>query len=544
MPNDSEALQRLLQAETRADSGGGVPVASLLVPGLTVLAHPDVGRAGERVLLASLPAGREELLSRREPQFSAPGSGILRPLADPFLSRRPLRLTSGSEPGSIVLDVREAGTAVAADGAPVEGERVFSAAEVERGVVLLLAHRIVLLLSRLDPLGQANLPQFGLIGESALMIQLRREIQRVASLDVAVLLRGETGTGKELVAQALHQASPRRFRPFFAANMGAVPATLASAELFGAARGAYTGSERKREGYFQRADGGTLFLDEVGETPPEVQVLLLRALETQEIQPVGSEETRHVDVRLIAATDADLEREVQAGRFRAPLVHRLAGYEIRVPPLRLRRDDFGRLLFHFVREELAGQGDVARLATPPEGRPWIPAGLVARLAEFDWPGNVRQLRNAARQLVIAGRDAGEPGMWLQAERLFQEAARAAAAQDEVPTRRLAVDFPLPAIGDPRKRYRRAEDVTDDELIDALRLHRWRIQRAAAELGISRGSLYDRIEKSSRIRKAADLPREEIEECAAQCGGDLDAMVAVLEVSKRGLQRRMTQLGMS
>jgi hypothetical protein len=235
VPNNSEALQRLLQAETRADSGGGVPVASLLVPGLTVLAHPDVGRVGERVLLVGLPAGREELLSRREPQFSAPGSGILRPLADPFLSRRPLRLTSGPEPGSIVLDGRAAVTAVTANGGPIEEERVFSAAEIERGVVLLLAHRVVLLLSPFDPVGQANLPQFGLVGESAPMLQLRREIQRVAPLDVAVLLRGETGTGKELVAQALHQASPRRSRPFFAANMGAVPATLAAAELFGAA---------------------------------------------------------------------------------------------------------------------------------------------------------------------------------------------------------------------------------------------------------------------------------------------------------------------
>ncbi|HEV7506692.1 MAG TPA: sigma 54-interacting transcriptional regulator [Thermoanaerobaculia bacterium] len=544
MPNNSEALQRLLQAETRADSGGGVPLASLLVPGLTVLAHPDVGRVGERVLLAGLPAGREELLSRREPQFSAPGSGILRPLADPFLSRRPLRLAPGPEPGSVVLDSREAGTAVTADSSPVEGERVFSTAEIERGVVLLLASRVVLLLSPLDPVGQANLPSFGLVGESAPMLLLRREIHRVAPLDVAVLLRGETGTGKELVAQALHQASPRRFRPFFAANMGAVPATLAAAELFGAARGAYTGSERKREGYFQRADSGTLFLDEVGETPPEVQVLLLRALETQEIQPVGSEELRRVDVRLIAATDADLERAVQVGRFRAPLVHRLAGYEIRVPSLRQRRDDFGRLFFHFIREELASQGDANLLATPPEGRPWVPAGLVARLAEFDWPGNVRQLRNAARQLVIAGRDAGEPGMWLQAERLFQEGARATVPPDDGPARELSADPPPQAAKESRKRYRRPEEVTDDELIGALRVHRWRIQRAAAELGISRGSLYDRIEKSLRIRKAVDLSREEIEECAIRCGGDLDAMVAVLEVSKRGLQRRMTQLGIS
>jgi two-component system nitrogen regulation response regulator GlnG len=546
VPNESEVLRHLLQAETRGDSGGGLPIAFLLIPGLTVLAHPDIGRVGERALLAGLPAGREEVLSRREPQFSAPGSGLLRPLADPFLSRKPLRLTPGPEPGSIVLDCREAGTAVTANGSPVEKERVFSAAEIERGVVLLLAHRVVLLLSRLEPVGQPGLPLFGMVGESAPVQQLRREIQRVAPLDVAVLLRGETGTGKELVAQALHQASPRRSRPFFAANMGAVPATLAAAELFGAARGAYTGAERKRDGYFQRADGGTLFLDEVGETPAEVQVLLLRALETQEIQPVGSEELRRVDVRLIAATDSDLERAVQAGRFRAPLVHRLAGYEIRLPPLRQRRDDFGRLFFHFLREELAGQGDASLLATPPEGRPWVPAGLVARLAEFDWPGNVRQLRNAARQLVIAGRDAGEPGMWLQAERLFQEAARTAALDDDPthvnPSERREPSPPSPAQAS-RKSYRRPEDVTDDELIATLRAHRWRIQRAAAELGISRGSLYDRIEKSSRIRKAVDLSREEIQECSERCGGDLDAMVAVLEVSKRGLQRRMTQLGM-
>jgi two-component system nitrogen regulation response regulator GlnG len=135
-------------------------------------------------------------------------------------------------------------------------------------------------------------------------------------------------------------------------------------------------------------------------------------------------------------------------------------------------------------------------------------------------------------------------MWLQAERLFQEAARTAAALDDDPTHGHPVEpSPLPA-PESRKRYRRAEDVTDDELVAALRAHRWRIQRAAAELGISRGSLYDRIEKSSRIRKAVDLSREEIEACRERCGGDLDAMVAVLEVSKRGLQRRMTQLGMS
>ena len=539
MPNDSEALRRLLQADTRAESTSGPVAASALVPGLTILHHPDAGRAGERVALLGLASGREELLSRGEPAFSRPGGAAqLRPLADPYLSRRPLRFVPGAEPGGVLLCRGESGTAVVADGEPVAGNLVIPPVRLERGVVLLLAGRVVLLLSRLDPVGVAGLPDFGLIGESAPMIALRREIQRVAGLDVPVLLRGETGTGKELIARALHEAGPRHARPYLAINMAAVPATLAAAELFGASRGAYTGADRRREGYFQRADGGTLFLDEVGETPPEVQALLLRALESREVQPVGSDEVRRVDVRLIAATDADLERSVAAGRFRAPLLHRLAGYEIRVPPLRERRDDFGRLFLHFVRQELAEAGEADRLAVPPGGPAWIPAPLVARLAAHDWPGNVRQLRNAARQIVIAGRDAGESGMWLQAERLLQEEARPEPLRDTDSTSASQPKTP------PRKAYRSPEDITDDELLAALRANRWRIQRAAAQLGISRGSLYDRIEKSQRIRKAADLSREEIEACQALHGGDLDAMVEALEVSKRGLQRRMTQLGLT
>ncbi len=492
---------------------------------------------GERASLANLLSGREELLSRLEPAFSLPGSSSPRPLADPYLSRRPIRLRPGAEPAAVRLVRGESGTTVVADGEPVAGELELPPARLERGVVLLLANRIVLVLSWLDPVGLAGAPDLGLVGESASMIALCREIQRVAGLDVPVLLRGETGTGKELIARALHDASPRRPRPYLAVNMAAIPATLAAAELFGAARGAYTGADRKRGGYFQRADGGTLFLDEMGETPPEVQALLLRVLESGEIQPVGGDDLRRVDVRLIAATDADLEAAVAAGRFRAPLFHRLAGYEIRVPPLRERRDDFGRLFFHFLRQHLAELGESGRLATSPEGRPWIPSPLVARLAGCDWPGNVRQLRNAVRQIVIAGRDAGEPGMWLQVEGILRETA-APHPPDLEETLRPAA--PEPA----RKPYRRPEEVGEEELLAALRANRWRLQPAAAQLGISRGSLYDRIDKSANIRKAADLSRQEIDACCQQCGGDLDAMAEALEVSKRGLQRRMTQLGMS
>src|SRR6185369_2634420 len=191
-----------------------------------------------------------------------------------------------------------------------------------------------------------------------------------------------------------------------AVNMGAIPPALAAAELFGAARGAFTGADQRRTGYFSQAHGGTLFLDEIGETPPEVQVLLLRALETGEIQPVGAEAPRRVDVRVLAATDADLEEAIAAGRFRFSLFKRQTAYEIRLPALRERREDFGQLFFSFLRQELEALGEAGRLDDPgPRGDPWLPAPLVARLAAADWPGNVRQLRNAARQIAIGNRGA-------------------------------------------------------------------------------------------------------------------------------------------
>ncbi len=539
MPHINER-EPWLETETRASGEAWRPAGPILIPGLTILYHPDLRRIGERAPLASLASGREEILSRRDPDFAQPVPPGRRPLADPHLSRTPLLLRPGAEPGSIHLARGECPTAVSADGEPLGAERLFSAAEIERGVVLLLAQHVVLLLSLIDPTVPKSLPRYGLVGESSGIVKLRQEIRRVGGLTMPILLLGETGTGKELVARALHDAGPRASRPYLAVNLGAVPASLAAAELFGAIRGAYTGADRPRDGWFTRAHGGTLFLDEIGEAPPEVQVLLLRALETGEIQPVGGGETRRVDVRLIAATDADLETAVAEGRFRAPLLHRLGSYHFRLPPLRDRREDFGRLFVHFLNQELAALGELRRLEPEEsEARTWIPASLVARLAALDWPGNVRQLRNVVRQLVVAGREGGDSASWAQVEAALQEPAR-----PRPPDKRSTVpssDAPVAPL--PGRRYRRTEDVTDDELLAALRAHRWRIQSAAAALGISRGALYDRIEKSSKIRKAADLSREEIESCVERCGGDLDVMAGELEVSKRGLQRRMTQLGL-
>jgi len=509
-------------------------------PVLTILCHADVSRIGERASLAAVSAGGEVPLSRRTPDFAPPGGASFRGLADSWLSRTPILLAPGAARGGLRLSVGESPMRLLADGVPVVDAVEWTAAEVERGVVLELAGRVVLLLHAAAPAGPAVPPGFGLVGESDAILRVRRDVAQVADLGVPVLLRGETGTGKELAAEAVHRASRRRGGPFLAVNLAAVPAALAASELFGAARGAYTGAVQGHAGYFERAQGGTLFLDEIGDAPPEVQVSLLRVLEQGEIQRVGAAQPQPVDVRLVAGTDADLELAIAQGRFRAALLHRLAGYEIRLPPLRERRDDLGRLLFHFLRQELAALGEEHRLAPrQQEGdtveNPWMPASIVARLARCDWPGNVRQLRNVARQLAIDSRGSEVVRVGPQVEKLLREPAPAEGS----PVRGAAADVrPRAAAGS----YRSPAEVSDAEVLEALAASRWEVKPAAARLGISRPSLYVLMAKCPGVRKASDLSRAEILECRKQ-GGDLDAQASRLEVSKSGLLQRLRRLGL-
>ncbi|HEX6863841.1 MAG TPA: sigma 54-dependent Fis family transcriptional regulator [Thermoanaerobaculia bacterium] len=521
--------QERLGADTtrEKDEGEG---GSRTVPGLTILGHPDPQRIGERAELFALVSGRETPLSRVEPGFAPLGGGPAHPLADPHLSRRPLRLAPAQE-GGVWLSDAGSPTPVLVHGEPLVGNLLFSARDLASGIVLMLANRIVLLLHRFLPQPNRNTPSFGLVGESDAVLEVRRQIRQVADLDLPVLLRGETGTGKELLAMAIHQASRRRDKPYYAINMGAVPASLAAAELFGSAKGAFTGADRRRRGYFSLAHGGTLFLDEIGEVPPEIQPLLLRALENGEIQPVGAEETSRVDVRIIAATDADLEASIATGKFRAPLLHRLSGYPIRLPALRDRRDDIGRLFVHFLRQELEAIGEGHRLDDPgPDARPWLPAPFVARLASADWPGNVRQLRNAARQLVVDSRGFAVAQISPQLNELL-------GTSEWRPPEASAPAASSP----PLERGRSPMEVSEDELVAALRANRWHPGATARQLGISRPALYGLIDQCPRTRKAADLGREEIEQAAARCGGRIADMVDLLEVSEDGLKKQMKRL---
>jgi len=229
-----------------------------------------------------------------------------------------------------------------------------------------------------------------IIGDSKPMRRLLEATSRIATRDVTVLVRGETGTGKEFVAELLHAQSARAKRPLIRFNCAALPAELADAELFGHVRGAFTGATTGRPGFFAQADGGTLILDEVGELPPAIQAKLLRALQEGEIQPVGSGRIEKVNVRVVASTNRDLAAEAKAGTFREDLYYRLAVVELVVPPLRDRKDDIPALAEEFGRR----YGDRFGLGTIT-----LDPALIDALVRADWPGNVRQLENTIARLA-------------------------------------------------------------------------------------------------------------------------------------------------
>jgi DNA-binding NtrC family response regulator len=230
-----------------------------------------------------------------------------------------------------------------------------------------------------------------LVGKSAPMRRLFREIEKVAPSDATVLIQGESGTGKELVAHSLHAGSPRRQRPFVAVNVSALPESLAEAELFGHDRGAFTGAVSSRPGRFELAHGGTLFLDEIGSLSPGVQAKLLRALESREIERVGGRRAIPVDFRLVSATNEDLEDRVRQGTFREDLFYRINTIPLRIPPLRERGDDIMLLAQHFLEKLSARHGRPLRPLSPT---------VVERFRNHAWRGNVRELEHVVEMLVL------------------------------------------------------------------------------------------------------------------------------------------------
>ncbi len=325
-----------------------------------------------------------------------------------------------------------------------------------------------------------------IIGESAALNEVLTKIEQVAPTSSTVLLRGETGTGKELVAHAIHINSPREEKPFVRVNCAALAPGILESELFGHEKGSFTGAMERRRGRFELADGGTLFLDEVGDLPMEVQIKLLRTLQERELERVGGNETIKVDVRVVSATNRNLEKMIEEGEFREDLYYRLNVFPINLPPLRDRLDDLPVLANHFAAKFARQMG------TPPQGL--APDGM-AKLREYNWPGNVRELENIIERAMILAR--GAP---LAATHL--DFGRRAATHSN--TTSGAVPIVVPASSSAPVAQAQAEDGKSlaerlleserKEIVAAVEKSRGNIASAARTLGINRSTLYYRLRK--------------------------------------------------
>jgi len=348
-------------------------------------------------------------------------------------------------------------------------------------------------------------PVAGLIGSGPAMREVFRKISRYARSDAAVVITGETGTGKELVAAALHERSRRSAGPYVSLNCAAISESLLESELFGHEKGAFTGAFRTHRGRFERADGGTLFLDEIGDMPSGLQAKLLRVLETGNVERVGGEREQRVDVRIVCATHRDLERDIAAGRFRADLFHRLAVLRVALPALRERREDIPALIDHFLAQFNRHYAQQVRRLTPE---------AVALLQAYSWPGNVRELRNVLERVYV------ESHAEVIGARAFQEwvQERQRAAGSAAPSRLMPLAPPWtagrsdadfieaelvtePAAGRPRRTTRPVE-LDAEEIRRAYRAAHGNLAAAARLLGVHRATLY-------RYLNRLGLHREEI-----------------------------------
>ena len=322
------------------------------------------------------------------------------------------------------------------------------------------------------------------VGSSPVCMEVKRQARRAAQLDATVLLLGETGTGKELLAHAIHASSARAEKPFVGVNVAAIPEALLETEFFGAVAGAYTGADKRgRKGKFEVADGGTLFLDEIGDMPLQLQSKLLRVLQEQEFEPVGSDQVKSVDVRVVAATSVDLQTEVALGRFRADLYYRLNVLALHVPPLRDRTADMGALCENIL-EQIERRTGMAHLELTPDA--------IDRLCQCRWPGNIRELRNVLEKAAMLSDKS-----WLSAEDLEGILPRDAAGGGKP-------GLASAMAGSVRSYTEAVEEFEREFLSNALSVAHGKVDEAAKILGLARATLYRKLNVHGLLSQERDM----------------------------------------
>ncbi|HEY1553391.1 MAG TPA: sigma-54 dependent transcriptional regulator [Kofleriaceae bacterium] len=325
-----------------------------------------------------------------------------------------------------------------------------------------------------------------IIGDSGALKEVLAKVEQVATTSSTVLLRGETGTGKELVAHAIHINSPREEKPFVRVNCAALAPGVLESELFGHEKGSFTGAVERRRGRFELADGGTLFLDEVGDLPMEVQIKLLRTLQERELERVGGNETIKVDVRVVSATNRNLEKMIEEGDFREDLYYRLNVFPIVLPPLRDRLEDLPVLVGHFIGKFARQMGLPAAPASPE---------ALAKLREYNWPGNVRELENIIERAMILAKGAPLATGHLDFGRRAHTASSQQSGSMPIPVAAPAAHAATAATSDDGKSLaERLLDSERKEIVAAVEKSRGNIASAARTLGINRSTLYYRLRK--------------------------------------------------
>ncbi len=362
--------------------------------------------------------------------------------------------------------------------------------------------------------GEQTRGRFGLVGDSGEMHAIFDVIDKVADTPTTVLITGESGTGKELVAKALHEHSSRKGGPFIKINCAAIPKTLMESELFGYEKGAFTGATSSKPGRFELADGGTLFLDEIGEIPVEMQVKLLRAIQESEFERVGGLKTIKVDVRLITATNRDLEQEIQRGNFREDLYYRLNVVPLQIPPLRKRRADIPMLVRHIMRKFNE------RLKKSVTG---ISEEAVAALSAHTWPGNIRELENVLERTILFCK-----GERIELADLPDEIAGASGAG-------APASAPAPAPGAaPAPARPDSADPADSEPDP---------HEGDAEGDLSGATFADGSLKDIVRAETGRIERELIAKALAETGGNVTQAAKLLKISRKSLQMKMKELGL-
>ncbi|MEP4485707.1 MAG: sigma 54-interacting transcriptional regulator [Halioglobus sp.] len=511
----------------------------------TIIFHPKPSRWGQytRVCSAADVSDLHWTLGRVGPLFSHSDSDTdidsgssttpsptsqASMLNDPCISRHAFSLDDNG--AGLRLSVPDGGCRVRVEGRDVAGQCDIDLLSLEHGVSIAVAHTVILLLHwrELTPNrgGEETFGSFNLLGCSSYVDQLRRNVMQAAATDCDVLILGESGTGKELVANAVHRGSARSPNPMVAVNMAALTSSLSAAQLFGAAKGAYTGAASSSRGYFQRAQRGTLFLDEVGETPLEIQPQLLRALQEREIQPVGGN-IESIDVRILSATDANLDAE--ECNFNAALKHRLGALAIELEPLRLHREDVGVLVRHFfgtVSREMDKHNILTTVAKDSLSLArW--SELFLLLLHYNWPGNVRELSNVIRQLVVSStEDLVVSVSVLQKLRQNTSAGNSAVEESGQSTASAAIAM---------------DAISDERFAHALDRNSYEVASVARDLGVSRQSVYRRISLSRDFRLASDVPLNELLGVLEACRGDLEKTADQLRISGKALRGRLRQL---